>query len=166
VNVGFRTAGVVTKKAFAYLDLVANGRFTSSGLDSGTVMTGATLFYSPFDRHSVVAHVGAGFLNDPRPGGEFDLGLGLGPRGFLNHAFTGDRALNTTAEYRYMAALDFLKGDGPGRGDVRGLGRGVVQRLEATNRLGHGHRASAGAKPCDRHRFVANRPGLSRQDRS
>jgi hypothetical protein len=109
VNVGFRTAGVVTKDAFAYLDLVANGRFTSSGLDSGTVMTGATLFYSPFHRHSLVAHVGAGFLNNPRPGGEFDLGLGLGPRGFQNHAFTGDRALNTTAEYRYMAALDFLK---------------------------------------------------------
>ena len=32
-----------------------------------------------------------------------------GPRGFRNHAFTGDRAVNTTAEYRYMAALDFLK---------------------------------------------------------
>jgi hypothetical protein len=109
VNLGFRTAGVVTKKTFAYLDLMANGRFTSAGLDSGTVMTGATLYYSPFDRHSLVAHVGAGFLKDPRPGGEFDLGLGLGPRGFQNHAFTGDRGLNTSAEYRYMAALDFLK---------------------------------------------------------
>ena len=108
-NVGFRTAGVVTKNAFAYLDLVANGRFTSAGLDSGTVMTGATVFFSPFDRHSFVAHVGAGFLENPRPGGEFDLGLGLGPRGFRVHAFTGDRAINTSAEYRYMAALDFLK---------------------------------------------------------
>jgi hypothetical protein len=108
-NVGFRTAGVVSKKAFAYLDLVANGRFTGAGLDSGTVMTGATLYYSPFERHSFVAHVGAGFLDDPRPGGEFDLGLGRGPRGFQNHAFSGDRALNTSAEYRYMAAHDFLK---------------------------------------------------------
>ena len=109
LNVGFRTAGVVTKEVFAYADLIANGRFTSAGLDSGTVMAGATLFYSPFDRHSFVAHVGAGLLDNPRPGGEFDLGLGLGPRGFQNHAFTGDRALNTSAEYRYMAVLDFLK---------------------------------------------------------
>jgi len=108
-NVGLRTAGVVTKKTFAYFDLIANGRFTSAGLDSGTVMTGATVYYSPFERHSFVAHVGAGWLDDPRPGGEFDLGLGLGPRGFRNHAFTGDRGVNTSAEYRYMAALDFLK---------------------------------------------------------
>ena len=108
-NLGFRIAGVVKKNAFAYLDLFANGRFTSAGLDSGTVMTGATLFFSPFNRHSLVAHVGAGFLENPRPGAEFDLGLGLGPRGFQNHAFTGDRAVNTSAEYRYMAALDFLK---------------------------------------------------------
>lgn len=108
-SMGFRTAGVVTKKTFAYLDLLANGRFTSAGLDSGTVMTGATLYYSPFDRHAFVAHVGGGILDDPRPGGEFDLGLGLGPRGFRIHAFTGDRAINTSAEYRYMVALDLFK---------------------------------------------------------
>lgn len=108
-NLGFRTAGVVTKNAFAYLDLVANGRFTSAGLDSGTVMTGATVYFSPFNRHSLVAHAGAGLLDNPRPGGEFDLGLGLGPRGFQVHAFTGDRAVNTTIEYRFIGALDFLK---------------------------------------------------------
>ena len=106
---GLRTSGVVTKEVFAYLDLHMNGRFTKAGLDSGSVMTGATLFYSPFDRHSLVAHVGGGLLHNPRPGGEFDLGLGQGPRGFRNHAFTGDRGINTSAEYRYMAALDFLK---------------------------------------------------------
>jgi len=109
LNLGFRTAGVVTKKSFAYIDLLADGRFTSAGLDSGTVMTGVTLYYSPFSRHSFVAHAGAGALHNPRPGGEFDLGLGLGPRGFRIHAFTGDRAINTSAEYRYMAALDMLK---------------------------------------------------------
>jgi hypothetical protein len=90
-TLGFRTAGVVSKTAFAYLDLLANGRFTKAGLDSGSVMTGATVYFSPFARHSLVGHVGAGFLENPRPGGEFDLGLGLGPRGFQNHAFTGDR---------------------------------------------------------------------------
>lgn len=109
LSLGFRTAGVVTKKSFAYLDVLASGRFTSAGIDSGTVMTGATLYYAPFARHSFVAHLGAGWLNDPRPGGEFDLGLGRGPRGFRIHAFTGDRAINSSAEYRYMAALDLLK---------------------------------------------------------
>jgi len=108
-GVGFRTAGVLTHKAFAYLDLIANGRFTGAGLDSGSVMTGATVFVSPFERHSAIAHVGMGWLDGVRPGGEFDLGLGLGPRGYRLHAFTGDRAIQATFEYRYMAALDLLK---------------------------------------------------------
>ena len=56
-----------------------------------------------------MAHVGAGRSTTRGPGGEFDLGLGLGPRGFQIHAFSGDRALNTSAEYRYMMALDFFK---------------------------------------------------------
>ena len=57
-----------------------------------------------------MAHVGGpGGSDNPRPGGEFDLGLGLGPRGFQNHALPATAAINTSAEYRYMAALDFLK---------------------------------------------------------
>ena len=109
-GLGFRYAGVLkSERAFAYLDLIANGRFTSGGLDSGSVNTGVTVWLSPYEKASMVAHIGAGFLENPRPGGEFDLGLGLGPRGYRLHAFSGDRAVNASIEYRYMALRDFIK---------------------------------------------------------
>ena len=38
------------------------------------------------------------------PVDQFDLGFGLGPRGFDAHAFTGDRYGYSTAEYRYTLA--------------------------------------------------------------
>lgn len=104
-----RIGSLITHRAFAYLDFNAHGRFTSAGLDSGAVQLGATVLYSPAARHSIVAHGWAGALDNPRPGGEFDLGLGVGPRGFRLHAFTGDRALFATAEYRYLFALDVLR---------------------------------------------------------
>ena len=34
-------------------------------------------------------------------GTEFDLGLDFGPRAYRSHAFTGDRMVFATAEYRY-----------------------------------------------------------------
>jgi len=46
-------------------------------------------------------HVEGGWLENPVPGEEFDLGLGSGPRAFGSHAFTGDRSFFATAEYRY-----------------------------------------------------------------
>jgi hypothetical protein len=104
-----RVGGVVTDRAFGYVDFNAHGRFTTAGLDSGAVQLGATVLYSPIARHSLVVHGWAGVLDNPRPGGEFDLGLGVGPRGFRLHAFTGDRAVYATAEYRYLFALDVLK---------------------------------------------------------
>jgi hypothetical protein len=104
-----RIGGVVARRAFGYLDLNAHGRFTAAGLDSGAVQAGATLLYSPAARHSIIMHGWAGLLDNPRPGGEFDLGLGVGPRGFRLHAFTGDRAVYSTAEYRYLFAQDVLK---------------------------------------------------------
>ena len=108
-SVSARIGGLVSKRAFGYVDLNAHGRFTPAGLDSGAVQAGATLLYSPAARHSLVVHGWAGLLDNPRPGGEFDLGLGVGPRGFRLHAFTGDRAVYTTAEYRYLFALDVVK---------------------------------------------------------
>lgn len=104
-----RVGGVLARRTFGYLDVNAHGRFTSAGLDSGAVQIGATAVYGPAERHTIVAHAWAGWLDQPRPGGEFDLGLGLGPRGFKLHAFSGDRGIFTTAEYRYLFALDFLK---------------------------------------------------------
>jgi hypothetical protein len=56
-----------------------------------------------------VLHGQVGWLEDPIPSTEWDLGLGAGPRGFRQHAFTGDRMFFATAEYRYGIAPDFLK---------------------------------------------------------
>jgi len=108
-SVTARIGGLLTRRAFAYVDLNAHGRFTSAGLDSGAVQMGATVLYSPAARHTLVLHGWAGALDNPRPGGEFDLGLGVGPRGFRLHAFTGDRAIYATAEYRYLFALDVFR---------------------------------------------------------
>jgi hemolysin activation/secretion protein len=56
-----------------------------------------------------VLHAAAGWQQRAAPGAEFDLGLGIGPRAFRQHAFTGDRAFFTSAEYRWTATNDFLK---------------------------------------------------------
>jgi hemolysin activation/secretion protein len=54
-------------------------------------------------------HIEGGWLRNPVPGEEFDFGLGTGPRAFGNHAFTGDRSIFATAEYRYTV-VDNLGG--------------------------------------------------------
>jgi hemolysin activation/secretion protein len=62
----------------------------------------------PRPGHVAVLHAEAGWLENPLPGAEFDLGLSLGPRAFGSHAFTGDRSFMTTAEYRITVAENFL----------------------------------------------------------
>jgi hypothetical protein len=94
---------------FVQLGAVASGRFTSAGLDSGSVHLSGTAYLQPVRGHLAVLHGAIGWKEKPAPGAEFDLGLGLGPRGFLEHAFTGDRAFFTTAEYRVTLSDDFLK---------------------------------------------------------
>jgi hypothetical protein len=91
---------------FAYIDAVANGLFTSAGLDSGAVQLAGTVVLQPAPRHVAVFHAEGGWLEDPVPGEEFDLGLGSGPRAFGSHAFTGDRSFFGTAEYRYTIVDD------------------------------------------------------------
>ncbi|HRP07825.1 MAG TPA: BamA/TamA family outer membrane protein [Gemmatimonadales bacterium] len=78
-------------------------------LDSGAARIGATAAWLPSPRHLAVAHFTAGALKRPVPGTEFDLGLGAGPRGFKQHAFTGDRMWFLSTEYRYGLAPDFLR---------------------------------------------------------
>lgn len=104
-----RTGAVISSRVFGYLDLAAHGRFTAAGLDSGSVQTAATMVAVPAEGHAAVFHAWGGWLHHPRPGGEFDLGLGLGPRGYRLHAYSGDRGVFATAEYRYMAFQDFLR---------------------------------------------------------
>ncbi len=94
-----------------FIQLYGSGsiRLTSAGLDSGTVQVAATGFLTPAYRHLAVLHGSAGWQKNPVPGGEFDLGLGIGPRAFRQHAFTGDRAFLASAEYRVTVAEEVLK---------------------------------------------------------
>jgi hypothetical protein len=91
---------------FAFLDALADGVYTSAGLDSGSVQLGGTVVLQPGSRHVAVLHLEGGWLKDPVPGEEFDLGLGSGPRAFGSHAFTGDRSIFGSAEYRYTVVED------------------------------------------------------------
>jgi hypothetical protein len=93
---------------FAYLEGLAGGLFDSSGLDSGSVHLAATTVFQPTTRQVGILHIDGGWIEDPLPGSEFDLGLGHGPRAFQSHAFTGDRSFFSTAEYRVTVVDDFL----------------------------------------------------------
>jgi hypothetical protein len=93
--------GATLPGGFAHVDAVANGLYTAAGLDSGSVQLAGTVVLQPGPRHVAVLHVEGGWLKDPVPGEEFDFGLGSGPRAFGSHAFTGDRSIFATAEYRY-----------------------------------------------------------------
>ena len=101
--------GAVIPGGFTFLDAVANGLFTSTGLDSGSVQVAITSVLQPGPRHMAVLHAEAGWLENPLPGEEFDLGLGSGPRAFGSHAFTGDRSVFLSAEYRYTLADDLFR---------------------------------------------------------
>jgi hypothetical protein len=93
--------GASLPAGFAYLDAVADGLYSTDGLDSGSVQLSGTVVLQPAPRHVAVFHLEGGWLKNPVPGEEFDLGLGSGPRAFGSHAFTGDRSIFGTAEYRY-----------------------------------------------------------------
>jgi hypothetical protein len=92
--------GAGTPEAFLRLKAHAHGLFTSAGLDSGMVWGAVTLASRAIHRQATVIHVEAGAQERPIPGAEFDLGHGIGPRGFESHAFTGTRAAWGIAEHR------------------------------------------------------------------
>ncbi|MEO8201839.1 MAG: hypothetical protein ABI679_15015 [Gemmatimonadota bacterium] len=94
---------------FLFADLHANGLYDSGGLDSGSVTLGATMVLQPAPRHSIVLHGDAGWIRNPLPGEDFDLGLGSGPRAFHSHSFTGDRTYYASAEYRYTLVQELWK---------------------------------------------------------
>ena len=95
-------------RATGWAEILAHGRFTAHGLDSGRVRAALTGFAPIGSNHSFVLHAEAGWLEDPAPGTEFDLGFGTGPRSFGVHAFSGDRAVYATAEYRWFPVNDLL----------------------------------------------------------
>ena len=100
--------GVRVPGGFGYLEALAGGLYDRSGLDSGSVQLAATAVVQPGPHQVGIVHVEGGWLKNPVAGAEFDLGLGIGPRAFRSHAFTGDRSYFGTAEYRVTVADDFL----------------------------------------------------------
>ena len=93
---------------FVQLTGTAAGRYTSAGLDSGSVHVAATGYLIPGPRHLATLHGATGWQERAAPGAEFDLGFVRGPRAFRQHAFTGDRAFFTSGEYRWTATDNFL----------------------------------------------------------
>jgi hypothetical protein len=100
--------GVQVPGGFGYLEALAGGLYDTAGLDSGSVQLAATAVLQPGPRQVGILHIEGGWMEDPVPGAEFDLGLGVGPRAFRSHAFTGDRSYFGTAEYRVTVVDDFL----------------------------------------------------------
>ena len=107
-------AGTRLPGGFATFRAQATGLVSGAGLDSGTVRLSGTWLVQPARRHSLTLFGQTGWQENAVPGEEFDLGLGRGPRAFYAHAFTGDRFVNFTAEYRWTAAEDLW--------DVLGIG--------------------------------------------
>jgi hypothetical protein len=90
-------AGSRLPGGFATIRAQATGLMQGGGLD---------WFVQPVPRHSVTLLAQGGWQKNAVPGEEFDLGLGRGPRAFYAHAFTGNRFVNLTAEYRWTLAED------------------------------------------------------------
>lgn len=105
--VAFRT-GVKVPRGFAYVEALVGGLYNTAGLDSGAVQLAGTAVLKPRPGHVAVVHAERGWIENPLPDAEFDLGLGTGPRAFRSHAFTGDRMVFATAEYRVTVTDDFL----------------------------------------------------------
>src|SRR5215831_56759 len=101
-------AGWEIPYGFTTFDARGSGLFTGKGLDSGSVATQVTMALRLLPRHSVIANVSGGMQKNGYPGEEFDLGFSFGPRAYPIHAFTGDRAFFTMAEYRWVAWPDVL----------------------------------------------------------
>ena len=100
--------GTRFRNGFGTADLHVSSLLTHRGLDSGSVTAATVLLLQPALRHSVVFNASAGLQKNASPGDEFDLGLTFGPRGFPSHAFTGNRAFFTTAEYRWVAVPEMF----------------------------------------------------------
>ena len=88
----------------AQLSVAANGLFTSSGLDSGSVVLKGNVVLQPNASNAFIIGGFVGWQRNPVPGNQFDLGLIYGPRAYPLHAFTGDRGFLIAGEYRWTFA--------------------------------------------------------------
>jgi hypothetical protein len=92
--------GIGFGKNFAVVEVLANGLFTSNGLDSGQVRGTLTAVSQVVPKNATVLRVEASTRRGTPPGEEVDLGLGKGPRAFGSHAFTGTRSVWGSLEQR------------------------------------------------------------------
>jgi hypothetical protein len=153
---GYRAAGVIpTLKArtgarmpggFLQAWADARGFSTQAGIDSGVVSVGLTAAIRPASGQLLVLHAEQGWRRHPPLGDDFDLGLDRGPRGYGAHAFTGDRMVFNTVEWRWAAVPELARIVGIGlatfvdfggawfAGDARRAGSsfGVGLRLDFT----------------------------------
>lgn len=101
------SAGVLFPIGFAQASAAANGLFTGSGIDSGSVVLKGNLVIQPNRTNAIIAGGFVGWQKNPVPGAQFDLGLVYGPRAYPLHAFTGDRGFLVAAEYRWTFTENF-----------------------------------------------------------
>lgn len=97
----FRT-GASFSNGFILVNGISSGLITAAGVDSGGTVLSSTIAWNPDANSLVVVNGSVGWLTDPAPGYEFDLGLNSGPRAFGVHSFTGNRAFFATAEVRRL----------------------------------------------------------------
>jgi len=95
-------AGSPLGDGFIHGQLYADGLFNSAGLDSGRVVVQVTVAQKPGVRHATVFHARGGMMDNPPPGGEFDLGFEFPPRSWSPHSFVGTRTLWGTLEHRWF----------------------------------------------------------------
>jgi len=140
----------------------------SAGLDSGLATVGLTAALRPASRHLLVLHGERGWRWNPPLADDFDLGLDRGPRGYAGHAFTGDRLVFATVEWRWVVVPEVARVLGIGlatfadyggawfAGDPRQTGGsfGAGVRLDFTRsgspnvvRIDLAHRSAAGGEP-------------------
>jgi hypothetical protein len=89
-------------RGFFFVEGSASGIQNGGAIDSGTVDASGTLVMQPHERWLLIGFLGGGLLQNPHPGGEFDLGLGYALRAFPAHSFTGDRRYLMNAESRLL----------------------------------------------------------------
>ncbi len=95
-------------KVFGVFAARVNGLLTSSGVDSGQVVGAVTLAAQLIPKNATVFHMEAGATRGLPPGSEYDLGHGVGPRGFRAHSFTGNRVVWGSLEQRAFLVDEVL----------------------------------------------------------
>lgn len=103
VGPGISAQGMIPSgRGFIWGSLDANALFNGSGVDSGRVVANVAFGIKPATRHATAVQVQVGWLDNPRPGEEFDLGFGNPPRNWEAHSFVGTRTVWGTFEHRWF----------------------------------------------------------------